>query len=197
MNNPRLSKVAGTKSIAQPLAVRLVMPSAEHIAAIGNLRAKFVNEGEQDYAESGFDNLFQCAGASEWVSACDKRAHAKGADKRLQYLAFAGDNLVGGAVVRYGNIGAEYGSHIGYAVAPEQRQKGYATQILSAVLAEVRKLADFTELVGRIQLCANAQNIPSIKVIQKNGGIADPSCGGGNARFFIETTATTDQNVTK
>lgn len=59
-----------------------------------------------------------------------------------------------------------YGGHIGYAVRPSERRKGYATQILTKALDYARELG-----VRRIMLGCYADNLASIRTIEKCGGM--------------------------
>jgi predicted acetyltransferase len=56
--------------------------------------------------------------------------------------------------------------HIGYAVVPWKRERGYATRALALLLPEARK-----EGLAYVELTTDADNIPSQKVITANGGV--------------------------
>ena len=62
----------------------------------------------------------------------------------------------------------EYGGHIGFAVCPSERQKGYATQMLYLAL-------DYCKTLGlqRVMIACYKDNAPSIKTITKCGGILE------------------------
>jgi predicted acetyltransferase len=70
--------------------------------------------------------------------------------------------------------------HIGYAVVPARRGRGYATKALALLLPEARK-----EGLDYVELTTDADNIPSQKVITNNGGTLverfdkDAAHGGG------------------
>ena len=55
--------------------------------------------------------------------------------------------------------------HIGYAVVPWKRRRGYATRALALLLPEARK-----EGLSHVELTTDADNLPSQKVITSNGG---------------------------
>lgn len=75
--------------------------------------------------------------------------------------------------------------HIGYAVVPWKRGRGYATRALAMLLPEARK-----EGLAYVELTADLANVPSQKVITNNGGVfvkrfhKDPVYGGVEALLF-------------
>ena len=60
---------------------------------------------------------------------------------------------------------SEFGGHIGYAVRPDFRLRGYASEILRQSLTLAKELGIETVLIT-----CNDDNIGSIKVIEKHGG---------------------------
>ena len=56
--------------------------------------------------------------------------------------------------------------HIGYAVAPWKRRRGYATLALGMLLKEVRRHG-----LPHVDLTTDPDNLPSQKVITANGGV--------------------------
>lgn len=60
------------------------------------------------------------------------------------------------------------GGHIGYSVYPDERGKGYATEMLALALKLCPELG-----LGRVLVTCDAANIASAKVIQANGGVLE------------------------
>jgi len=60
------------------------------------------------------------------------------------------------------------GGHIGYAVAPSERRKGYAMQQLRLALEICRDMG-----LSPVLITCDQDNIASAKVIQKNGGVLE------------------------
>lgn len=78
------------------------------------------------------------------------------------------------------------GGHIGYAVRPSERNKGYCTRMLAMCLEEARKLG-----LARVLLTCDPQNAASAKVMIKNGGVKttdgiNPDTGLPMSRYWIE-----------
>ncbi len=75
--------------------------------------------------------------------------------------------------------------HIGYAVVPWRRQRGYATQALALLLPEARALG-----LDYVEITAKPDNLPSQKVITANGGVLverffeDAAYGGAESLRF-------------
>jgi predicted acetyltransferase len=82
-----------------------------------------------------------------------------------------------------------HGGHIGYYVAPAQRGLGYGTQILALTLPHARSLG-----IERALLTVDSDNEPSIRVIERNGGVLedetiDSTTRKLHRRYWIDLTA--------
>jgi predicted acetyltransferase len=103
-------------------------------------------------------------------------------------FAFAGSTIVGRVSIRHALTPylARMGGHIGYVVVPEYRRQGYATAILRQSLQIARQPLGLT----RVLLTCDDDNIGSIKVIEKNGGVlestvANPDGDTPKRRYWI------------
>lgn len=79
----------------------------------------------------------------------------------------------------------DIGGHIGYRIRPDERGKGYGTQILKLTLPYARTLG-----LERVLLTCDADNIRSARVIVANGGVLtseghSPLRGARVCRYWI------------
>lgn len=104
-----------------------------------------------------------------------------------QLAADVDGELVGRTSIRFSfnDFLAYRGGHIGYAVCPQFRRRGYATEILRASLVIARNHG-----VERVLLTCDDTNIGSATVIENNGGVLeavveDPNDGVRFRRYWI------------
>jgi predicted acetyltransferase len=74
--------------------------------------------------------------------------------------------------------------HIGYAVVPEKRGRGYAKVALAHILPVAR-----AERFSRVMITCDADNAISRRVIEANGGVPTPSREAGKLYFWVLTSA--------
>ncbi len=81
---------------------------------------------------------------------------------------FVDDKIIGRVSVRHelNDYLRRRGGHIGYAVAPRFRKKGYATEMVGQALEYCRKLG-----LPRVMITCAEHNTPSWKIIEHFGGI--------------------------
>ena len=104
-------------------------------------------------------------------------------------FAFVGDRIVGRASIRHRLNGRldRVGGHIGYAVVPKFRKMGYATEILRQSLDIARTQFG----IQRVLVTCDDDNVGSIRVIEKNGGVlrdvvTDSDLPKPKRRYWIE-----------
>ncbi len=81
----------------------------------------------------------------------------------------------------------EIGGHIGYDIRPSKRRQGYGNKILELTISKAKNLG-----IDQALLTCDVTNIPSRKIIEKNGGILEnevtnPETGVNKLRFWIKT----------
>ena|GEM_PF-325897 len=107
-------------------------------------------------------------------------------------LAFDRERIVGRLSLRHelNAFLAHEGGHIGYAVVPEFRNRGFATQILQqGIVLAARELG-----LRALLLTCDEGNIASAKVIERNGGVlenvvASATPGIRKRRYWIQVPA--------
>ena len=90
------------------------------------------------------------------------------------------DHILGAIDVRHDltEYLENYGGHIGYGVRPSQRKKGLGTAMLRMALPLARTLG-----LRRVLITCKDWNIPSARVMEKNGGIMEDIRSDGTDSF--------------
>lgn len=85
------------------------------------------------------------------------------------YWMTVDDRVVGHAILRHKLTDAtrRVGGHIGYAIHPNERGKGYGTHLLHLMLEKAKEQG-----LREVLMTCNANNLASQKIIQLNGGEA-------------------------
>ena len=103
------------------------------------------------------------------------------------WLVRDGERIVGEGRLRHRLTSSleQFGGHIGYAIRPGERRKGYGTLILALTLVEARTLG-----MDRVLVTCDPANIGSARIIQKNRGhqTSDgqrPDDGKAVSRYWI------------
>ena len=95
------------------------------------------------------------------------------------------DRLVGFMSIRHqlNQHLLEVGGHIGYAIRPSERGKGYATAATALALLECRRLG-----IDRVLITCDDTNVASATVIERNGGLLE-DIRGVKRRYWVDLTA--------
>ncbi|QIQ04842.1 GNAT family N-acetyltransferase [Streptomyces liangshanensis] len=94
-----------------------------------------------------------------------------------------GDTFLGRLAIRHrlNPFLRELGGHIGYAVRPTARRRGYATAMLAGSLPVARRIG-----IDPVLVTCDTTNTASRKVIEAVGGVLEDQ-RGGKLRFWIRT----------
>ncbi|MFP7696928.1 GNAT family N-acetyltransferase [Trueperella sp. LYQ143] len=86
------------------------------------------------------------------------------------FLAQVDDQIVGRLSIRYAltDYLLKYGGHVGYAVRPEYRRRGYATHLLAEAVSRLHTCG-----IERVLVTCDDDNIPSAKTIERCGGVLE------------------------
>jgi predicted acetyltransferase len=130
------------------------------------LAEEFLAEGDQRYGEA-------IADFEGFVQLCsDEAVGSNLAPGRVPqstfWLVHDGQRILGCSRLRH-TLNAfleEEGGHIGYDVRPSERRRGYGTLLLRLTLDKARELG-----LKRVLVTADSPNIPSWRIIEKNGGV--------------------------
>ena len=166
---------------------RLIEPGVEWEAEYRAMAEEFRAEGEQKRYEEPIDDF------AAYVRRLDEQSRgiglAEGIVPSTTYWLVRHD----GAMLGMSNLRhrltpkiEDWGGHIGYAIRPSERRKGYGTQILALVLDKARELG-----LGRVLVTCDTKNTASTRIIQKHGGMLasesySPNAERVTSRYWID-----------
>lgn len=136
---------------------------------IMQFRQAFLSAGERSI--NGSRGLHHYDTYEEWlwlVKECEKPDNTLLGVQASTYFAVRADGVVVGCIELRHTLSeslAVMGGHIGFSVIPEERRKGYATEMLKLVLAEAKKAG-----IDKVLLTCDIDNIASCKTVEKCGG---------------------------
>ena len=151
--------------------LELILPRLEDKEPVLSYKEEFIENGDsmdgtgilrksntyEDWYKSVYDNM-----SEETVAEGLVPAHL--------FLAISKENgrLIGIIDIRHklNEFLLSFGGNIGYSVRKSERQKGYATEILSLALEKCKELG-----LSRVLITCDKDNIGSKKTIMKNGGV--------------------------
>lgn len=161
----------------------LVMPTLAHKEQAMNMVAEFAQYGSSLNGDGFLSDFLRDSSYEAWVEQLESASNAAncpvGHAPALTYFGVreSDDRIVGMIDLRLelNDHLRTHGGHIGYAIRPTERGKGYAADMLKAAL-EIYKKRGVSELL----LICSKDNTASAKVIA--------NCGGAlNDEFYSDT----------
>ena len=151
--------------------MKLIEPISEYSQQIQAYRKEFLDCGD---SMDGTGGLRRIEDPEQWIEHSrlfkNPESVPEGLVPATQYIFVREEDnkIVGMLQIRhYFNAYLEkYGGHIGYSVAPSERLKGYASQMLKLALPKCKELG-----IDKVLITCIEDNIGSRKTILANGGV--------------------------
>ena len=167
--------------------MELVFPTIGMKEDVMAYRQEFLDAGAERIEGSG--GLSKVTDYEGWIAE-KVRAQSVAEDgwvRHTTYFAVVGGEIVGNVNIRH-ELNEELrfdGGHVGYAVRPTKRRRGYATQMLGLALEKCRELG-----IDRALVTCVKENVGSAKTILNNGGVLDSEFvdadGVVSQRYWVE-----------
>ena len=152
-------------------SAHLVEPTLKYGQQIMDYRQEFLDCGE---LLCGAGSLAKSVDPKEWVAdvvaqkSIETLPEGLVAATQYIYVRQSDQKIVGTIQIRHylNEYLAKFGGHIGYAVAPSERHKGYATKMLKGALLKCKDLG-----LARVLITCTPDNDASRRTIKKCGGV--------------------------
>ena len=166
--------------------MRLIEPTTEYSRQIQAYRKEFLDCGD---SMDGTHGLRDIEDPVKWIDHCalykDPLTVPEGRVPATQYIFVReeDDKIVGMLQIRhyFNDYLEKYGGHIGYSVAPSERRKGHASQMLKTALPKCKELG-----IDKVLITCIDNNEGSRKTILANGGVYESSVYEPNEKVYLE-----------
>ena len=148
---------------------KLVKATDLPASKVMEFRQAFLSAGECSI--NGSRGLHHYEKYEDWlwlVNECSKPDNTALGVQASTYFAVRADGVVVGCIELRHALNealAVIGGHIGFSVIPEERRKGYATEMLKLVLTMAKKTG-----MDKVLLTCDTDNVASCKTVEKGGG---------------------------
>ena len=171
--------------------MKLIEPATEYAEQIRAYRKAFLDRGD---SMDGTGALRRMEEPEQWIRHCvlskdpDTVPEGLVPATQLIFVRESDAKIVGMLQIRHclNDYLEKYGGHIGYSVAPDERCRGYASQMLRESLQKCRELG-----IRKVLVTCSDDNEASRRTILKNGGIYEstefePDEGMNLQRYWID-----------
>ena len=166
--------------------MKLIEPTMEYDREIQAFRSEFLHPG---MSMDGGGSLIRFANTAEWlerVEACRRPEtvpEGRLPSRQFVFVREEDRKVVGIIQIRHSLNDAHLNwfGHIGYSVAPSERRKGCATQMLGLVLPICREMG-----IRRVLITCIEGNEGSKRTILKNGGVYESTVYQAEMDRYLE-----------
>ena len=164
----------------------LIEPTTEYSRQIQSYRKEFLDSGD---SMDGTGDLRKFDDPREWIDYVEKHKNPQtvpeGRVPSTQFIFVREEDskIVGMIDIRHhlNEFLEMFGGHIGYSVAPSERRKGYATQMLKEALSVCKDLG-----IRKVLITCIKDNEGSRRTILNNGGMYESTVYEPDENVFLE-----------